>query len=63
MVGGGGAAGAILGALVDGKKGMVRGALIGAAAGGGAALATKGREIELPAGSRWKVRIRETVRL
>ena len=63
MVGGGGAAGAILGALVDGKKGMVRGALIGAAAGGGAALATKGREIELAAGSRWKVRIRETVRL
>jgi hypothetical protein len=63
MVGGGSAAGAILGALVDGKKGLVRGALIGAAAGGGAALATKGREIELPAGSRWKVRIRETVRL
>jgi hypothetical protein len=63
LVAGGTAAGAILGALVDGKKGMIRGALVGTAAGGGAAPASKGREVELSAGSRWKVRIRETVRL
>lgn len=63
IIGGGSAAGAVLGAIADGKKGFVRGAVIGATVGGGAVLATKGREIELPAGSRWKVRVTEAVRL
>lgn len=63
IIGGGSAAGAVLGAIADGKKGFVRGAVIGATVGGGAVLATKGREIELPAGSRWKVRVTESVRL
>jgi hypothetical protein len=63
IIGGSSAAGAVIGAIADGKKGFLRGALIGAGLGGGAVLATKGHEIELPAGSRWKVRVQETVRL
>jgi type IV secretory pathway VirB10-like protein len=63
VVGGSAAAGAILGAIADGKKGAVRGAVIGAGAGGAAVLITKGREIEMPAGSRWTVRVRNSVRL
>jgi type IV secretory pathway VirB10-like protein len=63
IVGGSAAAGAILGAIADGKKGAVRGAVVGAGAGGAAVLITKGREIELPAGSRWTVRVRNPVRL
>jgi type IV secretory pathway VirB10-like protein len=63
VVGGSAAAGAILGAIADGKKGAVRGAVIGAGAGGAAVLVTKGREIEMPAGSRWTVRLRNSVRL
>lgn len=63
IIGGSAAAGAILGAIADGKKGFLRGAVIGAGVGSGAVLVTKGREIELPSGSRWTVRVRETVRL
>lgn len=63
IVGGSAAAGAILGAIADGKKGAVRGAVVGAGAGGAAVLITKGREIEMPAGSRWTVRVRNSVRL
>jgi hypothetical protein len=63
VVGGSAAGGAILGAIADGGKGAVKGAVIGAAAGGAAVLATKGKEVEMPAGSRWTVRVRNTVRL
>ena len=63
IVGGSAAAGAILGAIADGRKGAVRGAVVGAGAGGAAVLITKGREIEMPAGSRWTVRVRNSVRL
>jgi hypothetical protein len=63
IVGGAAAAGTVIGAITGGKKGAVKGAVIGAAAGGGAVLATKGREIEMPAGSRWKIQLRDRVRL
>ena len=63
VVGGSAAAGAILGAIADGGKGAVKGAVIGAGAGGAAVLITKGKEIEMPAGSRWTVRLKNTVRL
>jgi type IV secretory pathway VirB10-like protein len=62
-VGGAAAAGAIIGAIADGKKGAVRGAVIGAGAGGAAVLVTKGKDVELPSGSRWTVRLRNSLRL
>jgi type IV secretory pathway VirB10-like protein len=56
ILGGSAAAGAILGAITGGKKGAGKGILLGSAAGAGAVLLTKGEEIEIPSGSRWKVR-------
>jgi hypothetical protein len=63
IVGGSAAAGAVLGAISGGGKGAVKGAVIGAGAGGAAVLVTKGKEVQLPAGSRWTVRLRNSVRL
>lgn len=62
IIAGGTAAGAIIGGIAHGGKGAGKGALIGGIAGTGAVLATKGKEIELPAGSRWTVRVRDGVR-
>jgi type IV secretory pathway VirB10-like protein len=62
VVGGGAAAGAIIGAITGGGSGAKKGAIIGGVAGTGAVLATKGKEIELPAGSRWTVRVKDAVR-
>ena len=60
-VGGGAAAGAIIGAIAGGKKG----AAIGAAAGGGAGtakvIATRGKEVELAAESKLTFRLKEPV--
>jgi hypothetical protein len=56
-IGGGAGAGAIIGAIADGKEGAAKGALIGGAAGTGVVLATRGKEVTLPAGSRWRVRL------
>ena len=61
IIGGSTAAGAILGGIT--KKGVKKGAVIGAATGAGAVLVTKGEAIEMPAGSRWTVRVTNTVRL
>jgi type IV secretory pathway VirB10-like protein len=63
VVGGAAAAGAILGAITGGKKGAVKGTVLGGAAGGAAVLLTKGREVQIPAGSRWTVRLRDSLRL
>lgn len=63
IVGGAAAAGTVIGAIAGGKKGAVKGAVIGGVLGGGAVLGTKGGEVELPAGSRWKVRLHEDVKL
>ena len=57
IIGGGAGAGAVVGALVDGKGGAAKGALIGAGAGTGAVLATRGKEVTLTSGSRWRVRL------
>ena len=57
IIGGGAGAGAVVGALVDGKGGAAKGALIGAGAGTGAVLATRGKEVTFPAGSRWRLRL------
>jgi hypothetical protein len=57
IIGGGAGAGAVVGALVDGKGGAAKGALVGAGAGTGVVLATRGKEVTLPAGSHWQVRL------
>src|SRR5262245_33445394 len=63
IVGGAAAAGAIIGAIKDGGEGFAKGAIIGGAAGTGAVLVTRGRDIEIPAGSQWTVRLKDAVRL
>jgi hypothetical protein len=57
IIGGGAGAGALVGAIADGKSGAAKGALVGGAAGTGAVLATRGKEVSIPAGSRWRVRL------
>jgi len=61
LVGGGVGAGALIGGLAAGRKGLGVGALLGGAAGGGAVLATRGREVELPAGTSLTVRLRRAL--
>jgi hypothetical protein len=62
-VGIGAGAGAIVGAIVDGKKGAGIGALIGGAAGTGVVLTDTGKEISLGTGSRVTVRLTREARL
>jgi hypothetical protein len=57
VIGGGAAAGALVGAIADGGKGAGVGALVGGGAGTGVVLATRGKEVTLPAGARWRVRL------
>jgi hypothetical protein len=57
IIGGGAGAGAIVGAIVDGKEGAAKGALVGAGAGTGVVLTTRGRDVSIPAGSRWRLRL------
>jgi hypothetical protein len=63
IVGGSAAAGAIIGAIKDGKAGFAKGALIGGGAGTGAVLLTRGRDVEIPAGARFTVKVKDSVRL
>jgi len=62
-IGIGAGAGAVVGGIVDGKKGAGIGALIGGATGTGAVLATKGKEVELGAGARVTVVLTRETRL
>jgi hypothetical protein len=57
IVGGGAGAGAILGAIIDGKEGAAKGALLGAGTGTGVVLGTRGKEVGLARGARWRVRL------
>jgi hypothetical protein len=59
IVGGGALVGAIIGGIKDGGSGAAKGGLLGGAAGGGAVLLTRGKEVEFPAGTRFKVTLRE----
>jgi hypothetical protein len=63
IAGGAAAGGAIIGAIADGGSGAVKGGLIGGALGGAAVLATRGQEVELKAGSRYKIELRKSLRL
>ncbi|MCM2256063.1 MAG: hypothetical protein NDJ94_10365 [Vicinamibacteria bacterium] len=56
-VGVGTGAGVVVGALLDGGDGAKKGALIGAAAGGGTVLATRGPDVAFPAGARYRLRL------
>lgn len=63
IIGGGAGAGLIIGAIVDGKKGAAIGTAVGAAAGTGAVLATRGKEVQLPAGTTLKLKVEREARL
>jgi hypothetical protein len=63
IAGGAAAAGAIIGAIADGGEGAVKGGLLGGAAGGAAVLATRGQEVELKAGSRYRIELKKSLRL
>jgi len=62
-IGIGAGAGAIVGAIVDGKKGAGIGALIGGATGTGVVLTNTGKEVELGAGTRVTVKLTRQARL
>jgi hypothetical protein len=61
IIGGGTGAGALVGALADGKGGAAKGALIGGATGTGVVLATRGPEVVIPAGARYRVRLADSL--
>lgn len=61
VIAGSTAAGAVIGGIMN--KGAKKGAVVGAATGAGAVLVTRGAPVEMPAGSRWTVRVSKTVRL
>jgi hypothetical protein len=61
IIGGGTGAGALIGAIADGKGGAVKGALIGGATGTGVVLATRGPEVVIPAGARYRVRLADSL--
>jgi hypothetical protein len=63
IIGGGAGAGALIGAIVDGKKGAGVGALVGGAAGTGVVLTTTGKEVQIPAGSALSVKLTTEARL
>lgn len=63
IIGGGAGVGAIIGAIAGGKKGAAIGATIGAGAGTGTVLATRGKEVELPAGQALAIQLTSVARL
>lgn len=63
IIGGGTAGGAIIGAIAGGKKGAAVGAAVGAGAGTGTVLATKGKEVTLPAGTQRTIKLTKDARL
>lgn len=63
IIGIGAGAGAIVGGIVDGKKGAGIGALIGGATGTGVVLTNRGKEVELGTGTRVTVRLTRETRL
>lgn len=63
IIGGGAAAGAVIGGLLGGKKGALTGAGAGGAAGTGAVLATRGKQVEVPAGSEFTFTLQKAIEL
>jgi hypothetical protein len=62
-IGIGAGVGTAIGAIAGGKKGAAIGAGVGGAAGTGAVLATRGKEVTIPAGATLSTEITETVRI
>jgi hypothetical protein len=62
-IGIGAGVGTAIGAIAGGKKGAAIGAGIGGGAGTGAVLATRGKEVTIPAGATLRTEITETVRI
>ncbi len=62
-IGIGAGVGTAIGAIAGGKKGAAIGAGIGGGAGTGAVLATRGKEVTLPAGTTLRTTVQETVRI
>jgi hypothetical protein len=60
-IGIGAGVGTAIGAIAGGKKGAAIGAGIGGGAGAGAVLATRGKEVTIPAGATLRTRIQEPV--
>ncbi len=63
IAGGAAAAGAIIGAITGGASGALKGGLLGGAAGGAAVLATRGKEVEIPAGTDHTITLRKPLRV
>jgi hypothetical protein len=63
VIAGSAAAGALVGAIAHGGKGAAVGAAVGGGAGTGVVLATRGEEVHLPAGTRWRVRLTKPLAL
>jgi type IV secretory pathway VirB10-like protein len=61
IVGGSTVGGAIIGGILGGGNGAKKGAIVGVLGGTGAVLATRGKEVEIPSGSRWTVRVKDRV--
>ena len=62
-VAGGAGAGALIGAITDGKKGAGIGALIGAGAGTGVVLIDKGKNVVIPSGGTLSVELTRALRV
>jgi hypothetical protein len=56
-------AGAVIGALADGKKGAAIGSAVGGAAGTGVVLSTRGKDVRLGRGAPVAVRLLQAVRV
>ena len=60
-IGGGAAGGAVVGAILGGGGGAAKGAAIGGAGGTGVVLATRGKEVRVPAGTNLIVRLESPI--
>jgi hypothetical protein len=63
IAGGAAAAGVLIGGIAGGGSGALKGGLLGGAAGGAAVLATRGVEVDLKAGSQYKIELKKSLRV
>jgi len=63
IIGGSTVGGAIVGGILGGGSGAKKGAVVGVLGGTGAVLATRGKDVEIPAGSNWTVRVKDRIAL
>ena len=63
IIGGSTVGGAIVGGILGGGSGAKKGAVVGAVGGTGAVLATRGKDVMIPSGSKWTVKVKDRVAL